>query len=86
MTTKTKPYGKTLQKGHFTERIYDYLDTGSMDPTEVKIPYRIYLLDSKHYCWEVQTPLGSIKSSAYKNYDACLESFEDFKLKANTYF
>ena len=85
MKNKITPHGKTLQQGHFTERIYDYLDTGSLDPTIVKIPYRVFILDNS-YRWEAQTPLGSCKSPAHKSYEACLEDFEDFKAKASTYF
>ena len=85
MKAKITPRGKTLQKGHFTERIYDYLNTGSLDPTIVKIPYRVYLL-ANTYHWEAETPLGSCCSSAHKDYDACLEDLEDFKAKASSFF
>lgn len=85
MQKKPTPHGLTLQKGDLTEKIYDYLDTGSLDPTIVKIPYRVYLQENSYY-WVAKTPLGSCLSESHKTYEACLEDFETFKSKATTYF
>lgn len=79
MTTKTKlPAGaKTLVKGHFAHKLYDYLNTGSLDPTEIKIPYCVKYWDGLYF-WEAETPLGKTRSSHFKIYDNCLESLQEF--------
>jgi hypothetical protein len=77
MTTKTLTAAKTLVKGTISHNLYDYLNTGSMEPTEIKIPYVVKTLDKLFY-WEAQPPTGKIKSSYYKNYDKCLEDLQNF--------
>jgi|LakMenEpi03Aug12_release.lakeMendotaPanAssembly.Ray.scaffolds.fasta_scaffold1774156_2 hypothetical protein len=68
----------TLVKGFITENVYDYLNTGNLDPIEVKVPYRIYRTGN-YYQWEANTPTGTITSPKFTDYDKCLGDWEDFK-------
>ena len=77
MKTKKEQEGLTICKGHFTENLYDFLNTGSLDPIEINIPWRVYKTSSLYY-WMVTYPTHGARSKGFKNYDACLTDFQSY--------